>query len=565
MLGDFCDGSLFQTHPLFSSDPHALQVIAYYDELEVVNPIGSYISKHKLGCLFFFLANVRPQFRSTYKAIHLVAVARSQDIKKYGIDDFLTPFVEDLKELYCDGVAVSVLGKDRTFYGGLLAFLADTLAAHELGGFKGSMSFALRICRSCMITSSQLKKCLVESECQLRNAETHFEQCDLLTGPLQEHYSTTFGINRLSILEEVPGFSVVTGLPHDIMHDLFEGVVPYELKLFIRHCVCSKYFTIETLNERINAYDFGNNSPTVIDTRILNNPSMKIRQSASQMMSLSKEFPMLVADMIPEDDPNWYSFLVLLKICSIAVSPVCSYDTIAYLRVLVEEKLDLFIKLYSDHPVIPKQHYMLHYPSQIARLGPLIQSWNMRQESKLSFIKRVSRRSNYKNVCLTVAKKHQFWLCHQMTSSPHLLRPQLDQSSKVRACLLNEEEDFLQREILGLMPDLALDTTVMHPHWIHLQSSRLCHGVYVVLNYDVIKPVFGKVVDIALVGEIVILCVLEFYGQYFNSHYNAFEVTHQGVYKAVSIDTLFDHRPVCAKHSFLVRDNSLYISLPYIM
>ena len=262
---------------------------------------------------------MRPQFRSNYKVIHLLAVARSQDINTYGIDKFLTPFVEDLKELYCDGVVVSLNGENHTLYGGLLAFLADTL-----GGFKGSMSFALRICRSCMISPPELKECLVESDCQLRSAETHFEQCALLSGPLQSHYSTSFGINRLSILEEVPGFSVITGLPHDIMHDLFEGVVPYQLKLLIRHCVCFKYFTIETMNERIKSYDFGSNSPTQIDARIITNPAIKIRQSASQMMSLSREFPMLVADMIPQHDTNWYSFVLLLKICCIALSPVCS-------------------------------------------------------------------------------------------------------------------------------------------------------------------------------------------------------------------------------------------------
>lgn len=152
-LGDFCDGSLFKTHPLFSEDPYALQVIPYYDELEVVNPIGSYIKKHKLGCLFFFLGNIRPQFRSTFKAIHLVAVARSTDIDTFGIDAFLLPIVEDLKILYCDGITVPVGGKECTFYGAVLAFLADTLAAHSLGGFKQSMSFALRVCRSCLSTT----------------------------------------------------------------------------------------------------------------------------------------------------------------------------------------------------------------------------------------------------------------------------------------------------------------------------------------------------------------------------------------------------------------------------
>ena len=116
-------------------------------------------------------------------------------------------------------------------------------------------------------------------------------------------------------------------------------------------------------------------------------------------MMLAQEFPLLVGDRIPQDDEHWYSFLVLLKICNIAISPVCNYDTIAYLRVLIEEKLYLFKQLYPTQNLIPKHHYMIHYPSQMLRLGPLIHTWNMRQESKLSFIKRVSRRGNYKNVC----------------------------------------------------------------------------------------------------------------------------------------------------------------------
>ena len=120
------------------------------------------------------------------------------------------------------------------------------------------MSFALRVCRSCMTTTQQMQNVFVESSCTLRTPETYLQQCTL-TGPLRDHYTTTFGINRLSLLEEIPGFSVVNGLPHDIMHDLFKGVVPYELKLLIRHCVQAKYFMIGQLNHRIEAYDFGNN------------------------------------------------------------------------------------------------------------------------------------------------------------------------------------------------------------------------------------------------------------------------------------------------------------------
>ena len=244
-LTDFCDGSIFESHSVFSSDPNALQIVAYYDEVEVVNPIGTYIKKHKLGCMFYFLANVRPQYRSTLRSIQLVAVGKHEDILKYGIDNFLLPFVEDLKVLYCNGITVSVGGIERVLHGSLLAFLADNLAAHFVGGFKQSMSFALRICRGCMITREQSQECFQESCCLLRTAQTHFEQCSLLVGPLADHYSTSYGINRLSLLEEVPEFSVTKGLPHDIMHDLFEGVVPKHMRILLCHCVNMKYFGIE--------------------------------------------------------------------------------------------------------------------------------------------------------------------------------------------------------------------------------------------------------------------------------------------------------------------------------
>ena len=41
LLGDYCDGSIFKSHPLFSADPKALQIMLYYDNVEVVNPKDS--------------------------------------------------------------------------------------------------------------------------------------------------------------------------------------------------------------------------------------------------------------------------------------------------------------------------------------------------------------------------------------------------------------------------------------------------------------------------------------------------------------------------------------------
>ena len=441
LLKDYRDGCVCKNHPLIGNDNKALQIVAYFDELEVTNPIGSYVKTHKLGCLFFTLGNIRPRYRSSLKAIYLLAIARSQDIDKYGIDLFLKPFVDDLKRLYVDGINITVGSTQSKYHGALVAFLADTQAAHKVGGFKGSVSFANRICKSCMATRHDTQLLFTETLFVLRSPENHEEQCLSLEGVNRHENSVKYGINRTSILEEVPGFSVVTGLSHDIMHDLFEGVVHYELKLFFHYCASNNIFFVTTLNNRMRGYDFGNeDKPSIIDPSSIDQLNRKFSQSAAQMITLVKNLSLLIGDKIPENDKNWYSVLLLIKICQIALSPVHSNDTIPYLNILVEEKLELLQTLYPDSTMKPKMRYMVHYPSQIQRHGPLVHSWTMRHEAKLSFIKRSSRRGNFKNILKTVVKHHQQWLCYQLNFETHLLCPEPQLSPRAK-------ETFCQRKL----------------------------------------------------------------------------------------------------------------------
>ncbi len=109
---------------------------------------------------------------------------------------------------------------------------------------------------------------------------------------------------------------------------------------------------MDLLNSRIEHFDFVHDKPPLLDTKLCRS-LVKIRQSASQMMSLSLNFPLLIGDKVPVDDKNWTSFLLLLKICSTALSPICTPDTIAYLRLLIEEKLTDFKQLYPESRLIP--------------------------------------------------------------------------------------------------------------------------------------------------------------------------------------------------------------------
>ena len=48
-MGDYCDSPAFKSHPLFSKESLALQIMMYYDDVEVTNPLGSKTKTHKIG------------------------------------------------------------------------------------------------------------------------------------------------------------------------------------------------------------------------------------------------------------------------------------------------------------------------------------------------------------------------------------------------------------------------------------------------------------------------------------------------------------------------------------
>lgn len=120
MMKDVCDGAYMRTHPLFRKDPNALAIILNHDDMEVANPLGSHVKKNKLAMFYFSLVNIPPQFRSKLATIQLVAIARSRDLKKHGVDKLLENFVSTLNELQSKGIKFKVGTSERLMYGALV-------------------------------------------------------------------------------------------------------------------------------------------------------------------------------------------------------------------------------------------------------------------------------------------------------------------------------------------------------------------------------------------------------------------------------------------------------------
>ena len=104
-------------------------------------------------------------------------------------------------------------------------------------------------------------------------------------------------------------------------------------------------------------------------------------------MCLLRNIPLIFANVVPENDNHWNLLLLLLDIMYIVFSPNISEGMTVYLRSLIAEHHTLFKQIYPTHNLIPKHHLMIHYPSVIRKIGPLLHVWTMRYEAKHIFFK----------------------------------------------------------------------------------------------------------------------------------------------------------------------------------
>jgi hypothetical protein len=88
---------------------------------------------------------------------------------------------------------------------------------------------------------------------------------------------------------------------------------------------------------------------------------------AAQMWCLARFLPLINGAKVPEVDEHWQLFLKMLDIADMIFSPVTSYNQASCLAVLIEEHHTEFKRLYPNCSIIPKMHYLIHYPRTMIR------------------------------------------------------------------------------------------------------------------------------------------------------------------------------------------------------
>lgn len=197
-------------------------------------------------------ADLSSKYRSSLHVIQLATLCKVKDIEIFGYERVLRPLLKDICTLEYDGVFIESIG--RAVRGTVMCVVSDNLAAHSFAGFTKSFR-ATHFCRICYATKDQIQTFVVsDGEFSLRTKASHDVDVQAV---IQGQCQQQCGVQQDSVFNKhLEHFHTITGFPPDILHNLFEGIVPVELALCLEALIHSKYFTLEDLNKRISSFPY---------------------------------------------------------------------------------------------------------------------------------------------------------------------------------------------------------------------------------------------------------------------------------------------------------------------
>ncbi len=522
----FRDGLNFKQNSFLSDQELRLFLGLYVDDFELCNPLGTSRKKHKLCAVYWVLSNLPPGSNSSLSSIYLALLCRTDDVKTYGYNRVLEPLLKDLKSLEEHGIFIPLLGE--TLKGTVVTVSADNLGAHGLAGFNESFS-GHYICRFCTASKQDIQSKEVRTGAlSLRTKELHSAHVRLA----EDSDTNCFGVRKACPLTEaLSHFHVLTGYTPDISHDIFEGIVPVELAHCLTLIISKKYITLDKINKSILEFPYKysdkTNKPHVLPQQLSSRKT--IGGNAHENWSLLRLLPFLIGPQIPEHEPAWQILLDLKEIVELVVAPVHNDESIAYLESKISEHRQRYQELFPEWRLLPKHHYLEHYPQIIRLYGPLVGYWTIRFEAKHSFFKQAIRHTScFKNVPFSLATKHQLMIGYQLTS-PSLEKSELEVSSG-SAVPVNILKDEIAQVVRQRYPHLS-EIHITKNAWSKGINYRT--GMIVVHGSEGGLPEFGQIEQICVLHQKLFFIVKQLCGWY-RDHYRAYELS-QSPTKAVSL------------------------------
>ena len=264
--------------------------------------------------------------------------------------------------------------------------------------------------------------------------------------------------------------------------------------------------------------------------------NFKVRQSASQMWCFVRHLPVFVGTQVPMWECLLYLRDMLYYVCAVALGR----EHILSMSDVIEDFHESYRACFPDETVKPKFHYTLHYPRLTLLFGPLIHLQTLRFEGKHNYFKElVFRTKNGKNICKSLAERHQYYQCTFNTGGKFLSDGELESTggSVVSICLLNDQLQQLLREIVH-GEEIFVCKSVKYFGITYWKETCIVSGV------DGFQMHFSKIDNCAIVDGIPYLLCRKLRTLGFERHFHAFGMSYTDQYAVYKISTLCDPNPL---------------------
>lgn len=560
------DGHFYQSHPIFLKNKTPVAIVGYSDGIEVTDSASPRAGKHHVTLIYWTLANIHPELRSTDKVINLLAVVRTSSLNRVTWNKLLADFHSGLEKLASDeGVSFLIHRVPTVYHGLLLMWCGDTPAQANVGGFKESVSFAEKPCRQCLACRFYYLKITDAAQFELRTKESHEQhvaeveaytpppaasRVRRVMGEESPDPSVRYGVNWRSTLMRAPHFDVTKCLVQDMLHLVPEGLEQLVTKIILVHIVKDKKsMSLADINERIEAIGkvFRRDRPSSRNTdEHLNKKTL--RQSAAQMNNLFTLLPFILRKK--SEDGHWHFagdqqylqlLLQLIKIMNLCMAYELTVGDSEKLEKKVSEFHGDLLKLNPDI-TMAKVHFLHHLTMQILLFGVLRQQACYRFEAHHAFFKRMLRITrNFINVLFSMALRHQTKQCQRMMQPNFLYE---GHKYTVKKDLPVNVFDANVNLLKSIFPEAKkiqeINNLKMYGTLYSASKKRDC---IILLSDSEMLPQFGKILEIFCVDNDRFGFVCQVMKtQCLRSELNAYEVSLSGLKTAVdACNLIFPH------------------------
>lgn len=361
---EFCCGSVYRSVDIFN-DPLAIQLQIGIDDFEVCCPAKTKTKIHKVNATYMQIMNMPVEYRSKLDNIYLVALCGTVNFKskEYDYNHIAEPIVDEISKLETDGIKI----RNECIKGSIINIACDNLGANFVAGFVECF-VAHYFCRFCECERLDCKNLVKENKRKRRTKTKYANHVKAAEEGLD--YTLSKGVKKVCKFNDLKYFHILDNMALDVMHDVNEGAISFCLLNFFKLILKQTNLKLGEIQQRVRDYNYGHtyryNKPSFLSVEKDN-----LNQNATQLYCLMVHMPFIFFDKKEEFNPFWEPVESLLKSMQIIFSPVITERDIKLLEKYIEQHLKGVLKVFKC-TLIPKYHFLVHYPELIRKMGPLV-------------------------------------------------------------------------------------------------------------------------------------------------------------------------------------------------